>query len=104
MDHWDESLIPGIYLALNPLSFESVGIYPGPVGRNSQFDFVFYLAVHSFTLVPDTSRLVPGKEVVMAKLIEFHVPATFQPPKPRLTPAELRGKIIDFPGHYPKSA
>ena len=38
----------------------------------------------------------PGKEAVMAKLIEFYVPATFQPPKTRWTPAELRGKIIDF--------
>jgi hypothetical protein len=47
---------------------------------------------------------VPGKEVVMAKLIEFHVPATFQPPKPRWTPAELRGKIIDFRAIIRKSA
>jgi hypothetical protein len=48
--------------------------------------------------------LVPGKEVVMAKLIEFHVPATFQPPKPHWTPAELRGKVIDFPTVTRKSA
>lgn len=40
----------------------------------------------------------------MAKLIEFHVPATFQPPKPRWTPAELRGKIIDFRAIIRKSA
>jgi hypothetical protein len=45
-----------------------------------------------------------GKEVVMAKLIEFHVPATFQPPKPHWTPAELRGKVIDFPAITRKSA
>jgi hypothetical protein len=45
-----------------------------------------------------------GKEVVMAKLIEFHVPATFHPPKPHWTPAELRGKIIDFPTVTRKSA
>lgn len=41
-------------------------------------------------------RLVPGKEGVMAKLIEFYVPANFKPPKKRWTPEELRGKIIDF--------
>jgi hypothetical protein len=46
---------------------------------------------------------VPGKEVVMAKIIEFHVPATFQP-KPHWTPAELRGKVIDFPSITRKSA
>lgn len=38
----------------------------------------------------------PGKETVMAKLIEFYVPATFQPPTKRWTPEELRGKIITF--------
>jgi hypothetical protein len=48
--------------------------------------------------------LVPGKEVVMAKIIEFHVPATFHPPKPRWTPAELRGKVIDFHAITRKSA
>ncbi len=42
-------------------------------------------------------RWVPGKEDVMAKLIEFYVPANFQTPKTRWTPEELRGKIIDFP-------
>jgi hypothetical protein len=31
----------------------------------------------------------------MAKLIEFYVPASFQPKK-QWTPEELRGKIIDF--------
>jgi hypothetical protein len=41
-------------------------------------------------------RRVPGKEDVMAKLIEFYVPANFQTPKTRWTPEELRGKIIDF--------
>jgi hypothetical protein len=40
----------------------------------------------------------------MAKLIEFYVPASFQPPKSRWTPAELRGKIIDFPVIIRKSA
>ena len=39
---------------------------------------------------------VPGKEDVMAKLIEFYVPANFQSPKKKWTPEELRGKIIDF--------
>jgi hypothetical protein len=39
---------------------------------------------------------VPGKEDVMAKLIEFYVPANFKAPKVQLTPEELRGKIIDF--------
>jgi hypothetical protein len=42
-------------------------------------------------------RWVPGEEDVMAKLIEFYVPANFQTPKTRWTPEELRGKIIDFP-------
>jgi hypothetical protein len=37
-----------------------------------------------------------GKEAVMAKLIQFYVPANFQPPKTRWTPAELRGKVIEF--------
>ena len=41
-------------------------------------------------------RWVPGKEDVMAKLIEFYVPANFKPPQKRWTPEELRGKIIDF--------
>ena len=41
----------------------------------------------------------------MAKLIEFYVPASFQRPKTRWTPEELRGKIIDFPaGTNRKSA
>ena len=37
-----------------------------------------------------------GKEGVMAKIIEFHIPANFQPPKQRWTLEEMRGKIIDF--------
>ena len=37
-----------------------------------------------------------GEEDVMAKLIEFYVPANFQSPKKKWTPEELRGKIIDF--------
>jgi len=41
-------------------------------------------------------RWVPGKEDVMAKLIEFYVPANFQSPKKQWTPEELRGKIINF--------
>jgi len=48
---------------------------------------------------------VPGKEGVMAKLIEFYVPANFQPPQQRWTSEELRGKIIDFqPSTTRKSA
>ena len=39
---------------------------------------------------------VPGEEDVMAKLIEFYVPANFKAPKAQLTNEELRGKIIDF--------
>ena len=39
----------------------------------------------------------------MAKIIEFHVPATFQP-KRQWVPEELRGKIIDFPTVTRKSA
>jgi hypothetical protein len=46
-----------------------------------------------------------GKEDVMAKLIEFYVPANFQSPKKQWTPEELRGKIINFPaGTVRKSA
>ena len=45
-----------------------------------------------------------GKEAAMAKLIEFYVPATFQPPQTRWTPAELRGKIINFHPVSRKSA
>ena len=41
-------------------------------------------------------REVAGKEDVMAKLIEFYVPANFQSPKKQWTPEELRGKIINF--------
>ena len=40
---------------------------------------------------------VPGKEDVMAKLIEFYVPANFQLSNKLWTPEELRGKIINFP-------
>jgi hypothetical protein len=40
----------------------------------------------------------------MAKIIEFHVPATFQPPKPHWTPAEMRGKVLDFHVITKKSA
>ena len=46
-----------------------------------------------------------GEEDVMAKLIEFYVPANFQSPKKQWTPEELRGKIINFPaGTARKSA
>ena len=41
-------------------------------------------------------RGIPGKEDVMAKLIEFYVPANFQSPKKQWAPEELRGKIINF--------
>ena len=41
---------------------------------------------------------VRGKEEdVMAKLIEFYVPANFQLSNKQWTPEELRGKIINFP-------
>jgi len=49
-------------------------------------------------------RSGPGKEAAMAKLIQFYVPATFQLPKKRWTPAELRGKIIAFQAANRKSA
>lgn len=38
-----------------------------------------------------------GKEDVMAKLIEFYVPANFPLSNKQWTPVELRGKIINFP-------
>jgi hypothetical protein len=41
---------------------------------------------------------VRGKEEdVMAKLIEFYIPANFQLSNKQWTPEELRGKIINFP-------
>lgn len=51
-----------------------------------------------FAMAPENAAelRVPGKEDVMAKLIEFYVPANFQSPKKKWTPEELRGKIIDF--------
>jgi len=46
-----------------------------------------------------------GKEDVMAKLIEFYVPANFPLSNKQWTPEELRGKIINFPaGTVRKSA
>ncbi len=42
-------------------------------------------------------RGVPGKEDVMAKVIEFYIPANFQLSTKQRTPEELRGKIINFP-------
>jgi hypothetical protein len=33
----------------------------------------------------------------MATLIEFYVPARHQPKPSKWTPAELRGKLIEFP-------
>jgi hypothetical protein len=41
--------------------------------------------------------LVPGKEDMMAKLIEFYIPVNFQLSNKQWTPEELRGKIINFP-------
>lgn len=50
-------------------------------------------------------RWATGEEDVMAKLIEFYVPANFQMSNKQWTPAELRGKIISFPaGTVRKSA
>jgi len=46
-----------------------------------------------------------GEEDVMAKLIEFYVPANFQLSNKQWTPEEQRGKIINFPaGTVRKSA
>jgi hypothetical protein len=46
-----------------------------------------------------------GEEDVMAKLIEFYIPANFQLSNKQWTPEELRGKIINFPaGTARKSA
>jgi hypothetical protein len=50
-------------------------------------------------------RWAAGEEDVMAKLIEFYVPANFQLSNKQWTPEELRGKIINFPaGTARKSA
>jgi hypothetical protein len=44
------------------------------------------------------------KEAVMAKLIEFYVPANHQTQTRLWTPPELRGKIIEFVPAQRKSA
>jgi hypothetical protein len=44
-------------------------------------------------------RRAAGKEDVMAKLIEFYIPANFQLSNKQWTPEELRGKIINFPAN-----
>ena len=44
------------------------------------------------------------KEAVMAKLIEFHIPANHQAKARPWTPAELRGKLILFVPMQRKSA
>jgi hypothetical protein len=50
-------------------------------------------------------RWATGEEDVMAKLIEFYVPANFPLSNKQWTPEELRGKIINFPaGTARKSA
>jgi hypothetical protein len=50
-------------------------------------------------------RRAAGEEDVMAKLIEFYVPANFPLSSKQWTPEELRGKIINFPaGTVRKSA
>jgi hypothetical protein len=66
-------------------------------GLREQADMSLYrLRFLRWLLTNAERRRVPGKEDVMAKLIEFYVPANFQTPKTRWTPEELRGKIIDF--------
>jgi hypothetical protein len=56
-------------------------------------------------LMNATRRWAAGEEDVMAKLIEFYVPANFQLSNKQWTPEELRGKIINFPaGTARKSA
>jgi hypothetical protein len=37
-----------------------------------------------------------SREVTMARLIQFHVPQGFKPPKRQWVPLEQRGKIIEF--------
>jgi len=44
------------------------------------------------------------KEAVMAKLIEFYIPANHQTKTRPWTPPELRGKIIEFVPAQRKSA
>ena len=48
--------------------------------------------------------LAPRKEAVMAKLIEFYIPANHQTKTHAWTPPELRGKIIIFTPAQRKSA
>ncbi len=47
---------------------------------------------------------VPGKEDVMAKVIEFYVPANFPLSNKQWTPEELRGKIINFPARIARKS
>src|SRR5215471_8672041 len=48
------------------------------------------------TTIREPRFSVPGKEVSMAKIIEFYVPQNYQPKKIVWTPPELRGKVIEF--------
>ena len=43
--------------------------------------------------------LVPGLHTMPSstRVIQFHVPATFQPPEKRWIPREVRGRLIEFP-------
>ena len=51
------------------------------------------------------SQLRYGKEAVMAKLIQFYVPANYRSKAKAWTPPELRGKVIVFhPTPHRKSA
>ncbi len=40
--------------------------------------------------------VLDSQGVIMAKLIQFHVPQNFKPPKRQWQPLEQRGKIIEF--------
>jgi len=48
--------------------------------------------------------LLYGEEAVMAKLIQFYIPANYQIKTRPWTPLELRGKIIVFSPIQRKSA
>ncbi len=40
--------------------------------------------------------MLGSQEITMARLIQFHVPQNFKPPKRRWAPLEQLGKIIEF--------
>jgi len=47
----------------------------------------------------DRQSAAPASCAALARVIEFHVPETFQTPQRIWLPAEARGKVIEFSTH-----